>query len=275
MGNSCYMMHNEEGHEEMMASCIHAECAAWFAENPDQVAKLDGVSIDDACWSFLEELHEHYDGKDDHHDDKYDDHPCDKHHGDNSEDQKYCHEAVNSCWMEHNEEGHEEMMASCIHAKCTAWFGENPEEVEKLDGKSADEACWSFLEELDEHFNGKDDHHEEKMHPCDTHDNPEDQVYCHESVNGCWMDHNAEGHEEMLASCIHEKCAAWFAENPEKHEKLDGKSVDEACSSFMEELYHYFEMDHDHDEPSKPMKLNKHHPCTMMQADHQEGCVEN
>merc|ERR1712061_449151 len=45
----------------------------------------------------------------------------------------------------------------------------------------------------------------------------------------------------------------------------------------MEELYHYYEMDHDHDDdkPTKPMKLNKHHPCKMMQDDHQEGCVEN
>merc|ERR1712226_210956 len=272
--NSCYMMHSEEGHEEMMASCIHDKCTAWFAENPEEVAKLDGESADDACWSFLSELDEHYNGKDDHHHEKM--HPCDKHHMDNEEHQSECHEAVNSCWMEHSDEGHEEMMASCVHAKCATWFAENPEEVAKLDGESIDDACSSFLEELHEHYDGQDDHHE-NMHPCDKEKNAEEQLYCHESVNSCWMDHSEEGHEEMLASCIQAKCTAWFAENPDQVEKLDG-SVDEACSSFLEELYHYYEMDHHHDddEPSKPeMELNKHHPCNMMQSDNQEGCVES
>merc|ERR1712156_851974 len=249
---SCYMMHSEEGHEEMMAECVHNGCTAWFAMNPAQAMGLE-MSVDDTCWAFVGELHEHYNGKDEHHQKM---HPCDE-----APDAEYCHNSVNECWMEHSEEGHEEMMASCIHGKCSSYFAENPEAVAMLDGKTVEDTCSEFLNQLHEHYNGKDEHHE-NMHPCDMHDDHEDQAYCHESVNTCYMEHSEEGHEEMMASCIHQKCSLFFAEKPEKIEMLDGKSVEDACWEFVGALHEYYNEDH-HEDDDK-------HPCDKYHYDNPE-----
>merc|ERR1712066_237302 len=218
------------------------------------------------------ELHEHYNGEDVHHDNM---HPCDMH--DDEEDQEYCHEAVNTCYMEHSEEGHEEMMASCIHQKCSLFFAEKPEKIEMLDGKSVDDACWEFVGALHEHYS-EDDHHEEDddRHPCDKyhHDNPEHLTVCYDALDECHIQYPEDEH--MMGNCLYQKCHSFFDEYPEEVHNLE-MGVNESCWSFLNELeehYHKHDIPHHHDD-DKPMKLNKHHPCTMMQSDHQEGCVDS
>merc|ERR1712151_245716 len=156
--------------------------------------------------------HHHMNETRPHHDNM---HPCDKYHQEDPQMAGECHQAVESCYMLHSEEGHEEMMATCIHDGCVAWFNENPAQAEDLE-MSVSDTCWAFINELHEHYNGKDDH--EKMHPCDKHhmDNEEHQSQCHAAVTSCYMMHSEEGHEEMMGACIHEQCTAWFEENPEE-----------------------------------------------------------
>jgi hypothetical protein len=272
---TCYgvleMCHMENEHDEnMMAKCIFNKCVIAVDESDED---LKGATAEETCGSFMFKLDEYYNGE----------HPCGMFEG----HEHTCKNVVQECHMNHMDD--EAMMTSCISTGCITAVNESGEDLE---GNTAEDLCSMFLMKLDEHYNGNDeDHHEDhetfhhKDHPCSMIDygmaDMDNSIKntCHSAVEACMM--MTVETMDTTVICLRDACTAIDAVLM-MSESFETENEEHVCEKFIDTAQDYFgtndghnEKDEDDEEHTKPMNLNKHHPCAIMREDHHQGCVEN